>query len=76
VRILASTNGPFRPTTVQMPSLALIETKQNVPKGARKNIINIHANSGKILKIIGAHVRVSAKRHNKNINSLDYSLFL
>ncbi len=76
VRILVSTSAPFRPTTVQMPSFALIETKQNVRKGARKNIINIHANPRKILKIIGAHVRLSAKRHIKNINSLEYSLFL
>jgi hypothetical protein len=27
VRILASTSIPFRPTTVKMPNLALIETK-------------------------------------------------
>ncbi len=29
VRILASTSVPFRPTTVQMPNLALIETKRS-----------------------------------------------
>ena len=28
VRVLASTSVPFRPTTVQMPNLALIETKR------------------------------------------------
>ena len=28
MRILASTSVPFRPTTVQMPNFALIETKR------------------------------------------------
>jgi hypothetical protein len=28
VRFLASTSVPFRPTTVQMPNLALVETKR------------------------------------------------
>jgi hypothetical protein len=28
VRILASTNVPFRPTTMQIPNLAVIETKR------------------------------------------------
>ncbi len=37
VRILSSTGVPFRPTTVQMQYLALIETKQiTVHEGERK----------------------------------------
>ncbi len=41
VRILASTCVPFRPTTVQMPNLALIEKDYSVQVNKKDSLGNV-----------------------------------
>ncbi len=71
--ILASTSVPFRSTTVQMPNLALIETKRITVSSTVVNTENTNTN---ICMYAGEYMVEKIKRETNNdrffINALYY----
>jgi hypothetical protein len=66
VRILASLNVPFRPTTVQMPNLALIEIKLITVLGLKKMYVftysrKLHTKSVVLLEAIHCVSKLACK---------------